>query len=147
MRAKRGAQETEALGRSKGGLTTKIHTADDGLGNPLRFILTPGQASDSTQAEPLLQGWPAQHVIADKGYDSSKIGDVIERSGAHAVIPPRSCVKDPRATDFVLYAERYRIEGFFDRLKHYRAVATRYAKRARNFASLIYLAASMLWMK
>ncbi|HEU5407591.1 MAG TPA: transposase, partial [Nitrospira sp.] len=56
-------------------------------------------------------------------------------------------VKDPRETDFVLYAERYRIEGFFNRLKHYRAVATRYAKRARNFASLISLSASMLLMK
>ena len=118
-----------------------------GLGNPLRFILTPGQASDYTQADPLLQGLPAQYVIADKGYDSRKIVEAIEQSGAKAVIPPRSCVKDPRETDFVLYAERYRIEGFFNRLKHYRAVATRYAKRARNFASLIYLAASMLWMK
>ncbi len=56
-------------------------------------------------------------------------------------------VKDPRETDFALYAERYSIEGFFNRLKHYRAIATRYAKRARNFASLIYLPASMLWMK
>lgn len=144
---KRGAQETEALGRSKGGLTTKIHTAVDGLGNPLRFILTPGQASDYTQAEPLLQGLPAQYGIADKGYDSRRIVEAIEQSGAQAVIPPRSCVKDPRATDFTLYAERYRIECFFNRLKHYRAVATRYAKRARNFASLIYLAASILWMK
>ena len=126
---------------------TKIHTAVDGLGNPLRVILTPGQASDYTQAEPLLQGLPAQHVIADKGYDSSTIVEAIEQSGTKVVIPPRSCVKDPRKTDFALYAERYRIEGFFNRLKHYRAVATRYAKRARNFASLIYLAASLLWMK
>jgi len=125
----------------------KIHTAVDGLGNPLRFILTPGQASDYTQAEPLLQGLPAQYVIADRGYDSSTIVEAIEQSGANAVIPPRSCVKAPRKTDFALYAERYRIECFFNRLKHYRAVATRYAKRARNFASLIYLAASILWMK
>ena len=90
---------------------------------------------------------PAQHVIADKGYDRHKIGEAIAQSGATAVIPPRSCVKAPRETDFALYAERYRIECFFNRLKHDRAVATRYAKRARNFASLIYLAASMLWMK
>lgn len=95
----------------------------------------------------MLQGLPAQYVIADRGYDSSKIVEAIEQSGANAVIPPRSCGKAPRKTDFALYAERYPIECFFDRLKHYRAVATRYAKRARNFASLIYLAASMLWMK
>lgn len=90
---------------------------------------------------------PAQHGIADKGYDSNKIVEVIELASAKAVIPPRSCVKAPRETDFALYAERYRIECFFNRLKHYRAVATRDAKRARNFASLIYLATSMLWMK
>jgi len=144
---KRGAHETEALGRSKGGLTTNIHTAVDGLGNPLRFILTPGQASDYTQAEPLFAGFPAQYVIADKGYDSNAIVQAVERSGAQAVIPPRACVKDPRATDFALYAERYRIECCFNRLKHYRAVATRYATRARTFASLIDLAATMLWMK
>lgn len=109
--------------------------------------MTPGQASDYTQAEPLLAGFPAQYVIADKGYDSKTIVAAIERSGAKAVIPPRAGVKDPRDTDFALYAERYRIECFFNQLKHYRAVATRYAKRARNFASLIYLAATMLWLK
>lgn len=113
----------------------------------MRFILTPGQASDYTQAEPLLAGFPAQHVLADKGYDSQTIVDAVEKSGATAVIPPRACVKTPRDTDFAMYAERSRIECFFNKLKHYRAVATRYAKRARNFASLIYLASSMLWMK
>lgn len=95
----------------------------------------------------MLQGLPAPYVIADKGYDSRKLVEAIAQSGPKAVIPPRSCVKAPRETDFALYAERYRIECFFNRLKHYRAVATRYAKRARNFASLIYLAASLLWMK
>mgnify|MGYP001313215405 CR=1 FL=1 len=119
----------------------------DGLGNPLRFILSPGQAADCTQAESLLAGFPAHYVIADKGYDSHKIVEAVEDSGAMVVIPSRTCVKEPRTTDFALYAERYRIECFFNRLKHYRALATRYAKRARNFASLIYLAATMLWMK
>ena len=109
--------------------------------------MTPGQASDYTQAELLLAGFPAQYVIADKGYDSKTIVEAAEQSGATVVIPPRTCVKTPRPTDFALYAERYRIECFFNRLKHYRAVATRYAKRARNFASLIYLAATMLWIK
>lgn len=113
----------------------------------MRFILTPGQASDYTQAESLLTGFPAENVLADKGYDSQKIIAAVEASGAKAVIPPRSCANTPRETDFAMYAERYRIECFFNKLKHYRAVATRYAKRVRNFASLIYLAASMLWMK
>ena len=119
----------------------------DALGNPLRFILTPGQASDYMQAEPLLTGFPAQHVIADRGYDSQKIVDAVEETGAQAVIPPRSHSKIPRACDFALYAERYRVEGFFNNLKHYRGIATRYCKRARNFAALIYLAAALIWMK
>ncbi len=85
-------QETEALGRSKGGLTTKIHTAVDALGNP------------------------AQNVLADKGYDSQKIVDAVEKSGAQAVIPPRSHIKNPRSCDFAMYAKRHRIECFFNKL-------------------------------
>lgn len=113
----------------------------------MRFILTPEQASDYTQVEPLLAGWSAHYVIADRGYDRHAIVEVIERSGATTVIPSRACVNKPCETDFALYTERYRVECFFNRLKHYRAVATRYAKRARNFASLVYLAAAMLWIK
>ena len=120
----------------------------DPLCRPYTFHLTPGQDSDIATGPEVLADAPAMsHLIADKGYDSHAIVEAIERSGAKAVIPPRSCVKEPRETDFVLYAERYRIERFFNKLKHYRAVATRYAKRARNFVSLIYLAASVLWMK
>lgn len=101
--ARRATHETEALGRSKGGLTTKIHTALDGLGNPLRFILSPGQAADCTQAESLLAGFPAHYVMADKGYDSHKIVEAVADSGATVVIPSRPCVKKPRSTAFTLY--------------------------------------------
>lgn len=96
----------------------------DGLGNPLRFILTPGQTADCTQAEPLLVSIPARYVIADKRYDSKKLVEVVEYAGATAMIPSRTGATQPRTTDFVLYAER-----------------------ARNFASFLYLAATMLWMK
>lgn len=95
----------------------------------------------------MLAGFPAQHGLADKGYDSQTIVDAVEQSGAPAVIPPRACVKTPRDTDVALDAERSRIEGFFTKLKPDRAVATRDAKRARNFASLMSLASSRLWMK
>ena len=117
------------------------------MGNPLRFILTPGQASDYTQAEPLLADFPAKAVLADKGYDSQEIVDRIAATGAQAVIPPRSNRKNLRSCDFALYAERHRVECFFSKLKHYRGIATRYCKRARNFAALIYLAASVSWMR
>ena len=94
-----------------------------------------------------MAGFVAQNVLADKGYDSEKIVEAIIKSGAQAVIPTRSHIKNPRRCDFVMYAERHRIECFFSKLKHYRGIATRYCKRARNFAALIYLAASMLWMR
>ena len=85
--------------------------------------------------------------MADKGYDGKQIVEAVDRSGGTAVIPSRACVNDPRDTNFASYAEHDRIECFFNRITHDRAVATRYAKHARNFASLIYLAATMLWMK
>jgi transposase len=85
---KRGA-ETRAIGRSRGGLTTRIHAAVDALDNPLRLILLPGQAGDYTQAEALIQDLPAQHVLADKGYDSKTCRDAIAGHGAVPVIPLR----------------------------------------------------------
>lgn len=113
----------------------------------MRFILTGGQGSDYTQALSLIEGFHVQAVLADKGYDSDEIVGYITASGALAVIPPRSNRKNPRDCDFALYAERHRVECFFSKLKHYRGIATRYCKRARNFQSLIYLAAMLIWMR
>lgn len=113
----------------------------------MRFILTGGQGSDYTQALPLIEGFRVQAVLADKGYDSDEIVGRIATMGAQAIIPPRSNRKNPRECDFALYAERHRIECFFSKLKHYRGIATRYCKRARNFQSLIYLAAAVIRMR
>ena len=113
----------------------------------MRFILSGGQGSDYTHALPLLEGLAAKSVIGDKGYDSNEIVEWITIRGAQAVIPPRSNRKNPRECDFALYAERHRIECFFSKIKHYRGIATRYCKRARNFQSLIYLAATVIWMR
>ncbi len=113
----------------------------------MRFILTGGQGSNYTQALPLIEGFCVQAVLGDKGYDSDEIVAHIIASGAKAVIPPRSNRKNPRDCDFALYAERHRIECFFNKIKHYRGIATRYCKRARNFQSLIYLAAAVIWMR
>ena len=71
-------------------MTTKIHAVVDAVGNPLRFILTPGQASDITQAETLIEGLPAEHVLGDKGYDAKSLRDAITEQGAVALIPPRT---------------------------------------------------------
>ena len=77
------------MGKSRGGLSTKIHAAVDALGNPVRLLLTAGQASEYGQSKALIEGWVADYVLADKGYDSDEFIEAIECSGAIAVIPPR----------------------------------------------------------
>jgi transposase len=135
------------LGRSKGGLTTKIHTVVDALGNPVRFVLTGGNRNDITQTEALLDGLRADYVLADKGYDGQNAIAAVEKTGAIPVIPRRKTTATYRRFDADLYKERHRIENFFSKLKHYRGVATRYCKRARNFASFLYLTAALIWLR
>ena len=86
---KRGGSEARAIDRSRSGLTTKVHAVVDALGNPLRFILTPGQASDITQAEALIAAPPAEHILG-KGYDAKSLRDAITEQEAIAAIPPRA---------------------------------------------------------
>jgi transposase len=119
--------------------------ATDAEGRPVRFLLTGGQAHDITQAPALVRGWQLSHVIADKGYDSQAFVDGITESGAIAVIPPRSNRKNPRAYDTEVYKQRNRIERCFNKLKHFRRIATRYDRKALYFLAFIYLAAAALW--
>ena len=128
-------------------MTTKLHALCDARGNPLRFILTAGNISDSTQAVPLLEGIKADNVLGDKGYDSDAIVAAIEATGAGVVIPPKANRTIKRLCDFALYCERNLVERFFNKLKHYRAVAPRYAKRKRNYLALVTLVSVMLWIK
>ena len=113
--------------------------AVDALGNPLRWHLTGGEVHDITQAPALIAGVNAQQVIADKGYD-------IAATGAQAVIPPRKKRREARPYDRVAYRERHLIECFFSRLKQFRRIATRYEKLARNFLSMLNLAAAYIWL-
>jgi transposase len=119
----------------------------DALGRPLRFILTPGQAGDVTQAPALLKGHSADHVIADTAYDSRALRTLIEGMGAKAVIPSNPTRKHPFAHDPIIYRLRNRIERCFNKLKHFRRLATRYDRRAIHFLSFIQLAAAMIWMR
>lgn len=128
-------------------MTTKLHATCDALGNPIRLILTPGNIADCTQAEALLTDMPAQNVLADKGYDSDAIVAFIKSSGAQAVIPPKANRLIQRQCDYALYRERNHVERFFNKIKHYRAVATRYAKRKRNYMAFVTLVCMMLWIK
>jgi transposase len=139
-----GTSEQE-LGRSPGGFTTKIHATCDALGNPIRFLLSPGERSDYTKALDLIEGFDLQKLLADKGYDAQYIIDYVGEN--KAVIPPRSLRKVQRNYDIDLYKERNLIERMFNKLKHFRRVATRYDKLASSFLSFIHLAASLIWLK
>lgn len=136
----------EGLGRSRGGLTSKIHCVVDGLGNPVDFILTGGEVHDSVCANDLLDNKVANFVVADKAYDSDKILETIEKMRAIAVIPPKSNRKEQRHYDKHYYKDRNLIERFFCRLKQFRGIATRYCKRGKYFLEAIKLASAIILM-
>ncbi len=145
--ARRGAER--AIGRSRGGLTTKIHMAADAHGNPIDFEITGGEVHDSRAApEVISKVKTAEHFVADKGYDSDKIRDQVRAAGMNPVIPRKSNSKKPNPEfDKHLYKMRHLVENLFARLKHYRSIATRFEKLARNFKSLVYIACSMIWIR
>jgi transposase len=119
----------------------------DALGNPISFYLTSGQASDLEGADKLLPDVVADTVLGDKGYDAdARVIEPLQAQGKTAVIPPRRNRKHPREYDLELYKARHLIENFFAKLKQYRAIATRYDKRAKNFLGAMYLAASVIWL-
>lgn len=135
------------MGRSRGGLTTKIHLLVDALGRPLRFGLTGGQVHESRTADAMLEGIEGNAVIADKAYDSNAIRDTVKAAGMKAVIPSNASRKRPIPHDKTLYRERNRIERCFNKLKHFRRLATRYDRRAIHFLAFLCLAGSILWMR
>lgn len=115
--------------------------------HPTRFHLTGGQACDLDGADVLLLAIPADTVLADKGYDADKrVLEVLVGQGKTAVIPPRQNRTEHREYDRQLYKARHLVENFFGKLKQYRAIATRYDKRAVNFLGAIYLAATVIWL-
>ena len=146
-RAQKGGAEDEAIGRSRGGLSTKIHAVVDALGNPLRFILTPGQAHESKQAECLIAGFEFDKLLADKGYDSDHFRAVIAAAGAEAVVPPLGSRKAAIPYDKTLYKERNLVERFFNKIKHFRRIATRYEKTALSFAAMLSLVGAVIWLR
>jgi transposase len=136
------------MGRSRGGLTTKIHALVDANGLPIALKLTEGQAHDGRSAAGLLDGLSAgQTLLADAAYDSDALRDALTERGAWANIKPLS--QRTRAPVFspFLYRYRNRIERFFNKLKHCRAVATRFEKHDANYLALVKLAAARIWMR
>ncbi len=139
-------------------MSTKIHLATDAFGNPVRIILTGGERNDITQIEPLLDGLKADYVLApshglqanhcramDKGYDGSRAMQAIALTGAEPVVPRRKTTASWRVFDSVLYKDRNAIERFFSRIKHFRRIATRYDKLARNYFGFLNLVCALKW--
>ena len=137
----------QAIGRSSGGLTTKIHALCDALGNPIAFHLSAGHAHDLEEADVLLDKVNADALLADKAYDADeRIIQKLQFKQCQPVIPSKCNRKIKRTFDKYLYKARHLIENFFAKLKQYRAIATRYDKTDQNFLGAIHLAASVIWL-
>lgn len=134
---------------SKGGKTTKIHAVVDGLGNPVHFILTGGEVHDSKQAIPLLSGLNIvnSNILADRAYGTKDIRNYIDSQGASYTIPPKTNAKELWDCDYWLYKERHLVECFFNKIKAFRRVATRYDKLASSFLAFIYVASICILAK
>ena len=141
--------EDRAIGQSRGGATTKIHLSCDADGYPLDFKITGGEVHDSQVADELIEMiGQADYFIADKGYDSEVIRDKARSNGMIPIIPKRANAKKPNPDfDRYLYKLRHLVENMFARLKHFRSIATRYEKLARNFKSMLYLASTIIHCK
>ena len=142
-----GGTQNQAIGRSRGGLTSKLHLAVRGLGCPVRIVLTAGQAGDAPQAQHLLEGQAAGAVIADTAYDADHLRATIAAKGAEAVIPSNPSRSRRLPLDERLYRERHLVECCIGKLKQFRRVATRYEKTARNYLAVVTIAAAVLWLR
>ncbi len=144
-----GGQLANGIGRSRAGLSSKLHFACEALGYPLGFILTAANTHDYNQAKPLLNRYlrKGTAAIMDKGYDGDSNRNVVGQLGGIAVIARNASRVSLPAFDQHLYRERHRIENTFARLKAYRRVATRYDKLHSCFCAMVCLACLMLWLR
>jgi transposase len=136
------------MGRSRGGLTTKIHALVDACGLPIALKLTEGQAHDGRSAQDMLGTLDAgQILLADRAYDSDTLRETLAERGAWANIRAMPGRKTKPAFSSFLYRYRNLVERFFNKLKHFRAVATRYDKNPDNFLASVKLASARIWMR
>jgi transposase len=136
------------MGRSRGGLTTKIHALVDACGLPILLKLTEGQAHDGRSAEDMLGSVVRGDVLlADRAYDSNALHETLAARGARANVKPMPHRLTPPRFSKRLYRKRNLVERFFNKLKHFRAVATRYDKRDDNYLAGVKLASSRIWMR
>ncbi len=136
------------MGRSRGGLTTKIHALVDACGLPILLKLTEGQANDGRSAQDMLDTVGCGDVLlADATYDSNALHETLAARGARANVKPMPNRLKPPPFDRPLYRQRNLVERFFNKLKHFRPVATRYDKRDDNYIASVKLASIRIWMR
>ena len=143
------AGNERAIGRSHGGPTTKIHICADAHGNPIDFEITGGEVHDAKAAPKIIEKIKeAENFIADKGYDSEAIREQARAKKMNPVIPRKSNSKKPNPEfDSFLYKLRHLVENLFAKLKHFRSIATRFEKLARNFKAIVFLACTIIWLR
>ena len=137
----------QALGRSRGGFSCKIHIVVDALGNPLRLQLTAGQRHDITQAETLLAGFDFERLIADRGYAAADFIELLLERGIEAVIPPHQRAKIRRDYDQWLYRERHLVECFINKIKHFRRIFSRFEKLDTSYLGFLHFVSALIWLR
>jgi transposase len=142
----RGGQSNQALGRSRGGFTTKIHISVDAHGNPLRLQLTAGQRHGITQAQALTDEFEYERLIADCSYDADDFVEHLQAQGAVPVIPSRSNRRQPRDFDRYVYRERRLIECFINKIKQYRRIFSRFDKLDTRYMGFLAFVAALIWL-
>ena len=143
---KRGA-ESHAIGRSRGGLSTKVHLIVDALGLPTAFEITEGQRHDNQRAPALIARTAPRCLLADKAYDSNAIRAQLSAMGCAAVIPSTASRIPALPYDKALYKARSEVECTFNLLKQARRFATRYEKTLRNYTAVVAIGCAVLWLR
>jgi len=141
-----GGRASQAMGRTKGGLNTKIHAVVDEAAQPMRLFLSAGNEADISHAQTMAEEIPAAMLVGDKGYDSDGFRQWLLARGIRPCIPPRSNRKHPTSYSKPSYRKRHVVENFFERIKNFRRVATRYDKLAETYLGFVCLAATIVSM-
>jgi transposase len=137
-------KSNEDLGRGRGGFSAKINALADALGNPVNFVRSPGNEHVVTRAEERANDLKNTKIPGDKGYDSQEFADFLGKNNCEAAIPSRSNCKKKREIDKRLYKERHLVENFFNKIKRFRRVFSRFCKTSSSFLSFLHFIGTLI---